>query len=96
MSGKQRSKPLLTPADLLAFPPHTRHKLNVHEKYLRACLKFPNFCYVDTHGGTGLIKINDQVIEGSAIKAAELFPTAPLYVMGLLPKSGVTAWNLIV
>lgn len=81
MSGKQRGKTLLKPAELLSFQPHTRHKLAVHEKYLRACLKFPNFCYIDTHGGTGLIKINNQVIEGSAIRAAALFPSAPLYVI---------------
>ncbi|MCL0093245.1 hypothetical protein M1N92_06340, partial [Dehalococcoidia bacterium] len=88
MSGKQRGKPrerrgksLLAPAELLTFLPHTRRKLNVHEKYLRACLKFPNFCYIDTHGGTGLIKVNDQLMEGSAIKAAMLFPSTPVYVI---------------
>lgn len=85
MSGERRGKALLAPADLLEFKAHTRRKLNVHEKYLRQCIKFANFCYVDTHGGTGLIKINEQVIEGSAVKAAEISPSTPIYVIEVDP-----------
>jgi len=85
VSGERRGKALLAPADLLEFKAHTRRKLNVHEKYLRQCIKFANFCYVDTHGGTGLIKINEQVIEGSAVKAAEISPSTPIYVIEVDP-----------
>lgn len=79
------SQPLVDPNKLRQFASHTRRKLTVHEKYLRQCVvmarKYGNFRYIEAHGGTGLIRLDGEIIEGSLMQAARLAPSAPCTVV---------------
>lgn len=62
--------------------PYAEQKYSILRKYLGACEKFArrygNFAYIDTHGGSGLIKeepslfSNDRITEGSPLLAARI------------------------
>lgn len=83
------SQPLIDPNKLRQFTSHTRRKLIVHEKYLRQCVvmarKYGNFRYIETHGGTGLIRIDGEIIEGSLLQAARLAPSTSCTVVEIDP-----------
>lgn len=93
------SQPLIDPNRLRRFELHTKRKLTVHEKYLRQCVKmeriYGNFSYIEAHGGTGLIRIDDETIEGSVIQAAKLAPSAPCKVIEINPERFLTLKEVV-
>jgi len=67
---------------------HTLTKHTILEKYLKACERFQNkysnFCYIDTHGGSGLVNYKDEIRSGSPIIAAKIHPY-PCHVIEIDP-----------
>jgi len=68
---------------------HTLTKHRILKKYLRACEKFhgkyQNFCYVDTHGGSGMVSYEGKERTGSPLIAANIHPY-PCHVVEIDPK----------
>lgn len=61
---------------ILKIKIHSLEKLELLAKYLGACLRFQqryhNFCYFDTHSGSGICDFNGERKRGSALIAAKI------------------------
>jgi len=73
--------------------PHAQQKYNILSKYLAACGKFArkyrNFAYIDTHGGSGLIEVEEK-----RKKKTPLFTTSNRQMEGspLIAAHAIQAW----
>lgn len=82
---------------ILKIKIHSLHKLELLRRYLGACRRFQrvyhNFCYFDTHSGSGICDFNGTKEEGSAVIAArmsaETDPQFPCIFMEIDPKRSV-------
>ncbi|MCJ7505131.1 three-Cys-motif partner protein TcmP [Candidatus Bathyarchaeota archaeon] len=77
----------------LKILPHTLHKYNVLQKYLRVCNTFDkhysNFVYVDTHGGSGKVYLESSktVVNGSPLIAGHWTPSFPCHIVEIDPET---------
>ena len=72
--------------EYLEVKEHTKlKKYTILRKYIDVCIvffrKYRNFCYVDTHGGTGRVKYKGLLEEGSPLIAAKAAEGFPCYVV---------------
>lgn len=78
--------------NFLKIKPHTLHKYNILKKYLGVCRLFDkhyaNFVYVDTHGGSGKVQLEDQGsqwVDGSPLIAGNWTPNFPCHIVEIDP-----------
>lgn len=61
---------------LIEVKPHSLAKYNIVRKYINACYlfdqKYHNVAYIDTHGGSGKIKLNGDIRDGSPLLASKI------------------------
>jgi three-Cys-motif partner protein len=57
--------------------------------------KYGNFRYIEAHGGTGLIRVDGEIIEGSLMQAARLAPSAPCTVVEINPERFETLQEVV-
>jgi three-Cys-motif partner protein len=73
----------------LTIKPHTLHKYNILRKYLAVCKLFDkhysNFVYVDTHGGSGKVKLKGKWVDGSPLIAGNWSPQFPCHIVEIDP-----------
>jgi three-Cys-motif partner protein len=69
----------------LSIEPHTLHKYTILKKYLGVCETFDkhysNFVYVDTHGGSGRVNLEGNLIQGSPLIAGDWSPSFPCHIV---------------